>query len=508
MIEMMNGGRFRAKSGIGVFALLCLIARLCLSPFELPAQADSPENSENAGGPDLEDLFGSTGEPSEPEPLRLFGEHGLRFPIAFFEGYQDFGSYTRAPRLENILGLEYETGPVKLRSVWHMDLSSNKLSQNESPASLSDLLDFRPGENYLAWAPGDWRLAFGLQEFSWGTADGLRPTDNLNPRSLRNSFDSVKLPIFAVDINWYPSREWQLELVLAAFTPDFELPEPVDKELQRRLVEESINAEVRLKPREFDWKNGQLGFRSVFYTEQLDFSLSYLFGLSPDYSVSKLELPSRLVELKRQSWRHIFGLDAKTNIGGLSLWAEAAYTLSPDYETGSEGLIRQNLSWILGIDFRYGPGRQIMTNLQIFGTWIPGYDGTRPESILDLTGYKRFLNHSLTGQNSGLELGLAANWSWDPGQPHFKFDLGLIYVLPLLYGGTEQTRYGGGILKPEIIYSPADAFEIYCALNLAYSWSADRNGTLQRDKTLRLSRNWYDSHVELGLRFAWDSSGF
>ncbi|MGC8778497.1 MAG: DUF1302 family protein, partial [Candidatus Caldatribacteriaceae bacterium] len=108
----------------------------------------------------------------------------------------------------------------------HLDLSLKYQDEN-------NLRPFRLNELYLQGSNAPWdRVDFkaGLLELTWGASDVLSPVDVLNPRPFSLSMDSEsfkeKIPVPAVDVEWYFSDAWSLELFyqpyfVSNFVPSF-----------------------------------------------------------------------------------------------------------------------------------------------------------------------------------------------------------------------------------------------------------------------------------------------
>jgi hypothetical protein len=108
----------------------------------------------------------------------------------------------------------------------HADLSLKYQDEN-------NFRPFRLNELYLQGSNAPWdRVDFkaGFLELTWGASDVLSPVDVLNPRPFSLSMDSEsfkdKIPVPAVDVEWYFSDTWSLELFyqpyfMSNFVPSF-----------------------------------------------------------------------------------------------------------------------------------------------------------------------------------------------------------------------------------------------------------------------------------------------
>lgn len=507
----MSTKQYSPKKALRIYGLLslCFIAAISLAPSLVAQEASSSSD-------DLSSLFDenfSSNEASssqgsdEPRPLRIYGDHSVLLKMPIIPDYINWQSYSRSPQLQNTLGVEYKTQDVLLRSDWLLGFSMHRAGELELP----QLIDFQPGENFIAWTPDKFQLSFGLQKFSWGSANGFNPTDNINARDLRDSFDpSKKLPVLALSSEFYPNERWQIQALISFYRFRPLLSDSIEQQLSQGLSQQlgrsvTVSAE-NFKP---DLSNVQLGLKVSTYQNALDLSLSYLFSPDPNYSVASMNLlsPNPTVMLAMRDHLHIFGFDMRSNIGPLGLWLETAYTLGPDLALDSKEKRNHNLKWTLGFDANnYGPKSIFNTQFQFLGTWVPGYDWsqaglTSPNFSSDL---ERGLNYQLGQISSGLQLGFMLRWVMDLSAQHVKFQVDAVYMLPLLYDTDSTTRYGGILLKPSISFSPADALNLDFGLNFAYSWQ-ETGGELGRDSRLPIGANWYDSHIFLNLSYSWSA---
>jgi len=196
-------------------------------------------------------------------------------------------------------------------------------------------------------------VKIGRQRITWGTADKLNPTDNLNPYDLEDVLDFGRhRGSDAISLDYYFNSEFSLQGVFIPFfqpanmpvgtfanalTPSMELPQGMTlmgftdqiNIPQYNLAESSI-AGVKFK-----------GFAAGF-----DFSLSYVWGrdgmpigtyntFTPVDAMGGINIFSQLSFYRT----HIFGADLAGSIGGVGVWAEAAAFL-PENEV----IMTNNLS--------------------------------------------------------------------------------------------------------------------------------------------------------------------
>jgi len=123
--------------------------------------------------------------------LSLIGDHKFEFRMPVIPDYFDFKGQIKAPKFTNEIGIEINYKDLKFKSFGSFDVILNDFG------SWDKVLNIKPLENYISWSPWKVKLSAGLQYFSWGTADGLNPTDNINPRDYTVGISSKKIPILS-----------------------------------------------------------------------------------------------------------------------------------------------------------------------------------------------------------------------------------------------------------------------------------------------------------------------
>jgi len=184
-------------------------------------------------------------------------------------------------------------------------------------------------------------VKIGRQRITWGTADKLNPTDNLNPYDLEDVLDFGRhRGSDALSLDYYFNSVYSLQGVYIPFfqpanmpvgifadalTPSMEMPQGITLkgfsdqiEMPRYNLAESSTAGLKFK-----------GFAAGF-----DFSLSYVWGrdgmpmstyntFMPVDTMGGVNIQSDLSFFRT----HIFGADMAGSIGGIGVWAEAAVFL-------------------------------------------------------------------------------------------------------------------------------------------------------------------------------------
>jgi len=181
-------------------------------------------------------------------------------------------------------------------------------------------------------------LKIGKQRITWGTADKLNPTDNLNPYDLEDVLDFGRhRGSWALNLEYYFGRDFSLQAVYIpifqpanmpigifaeALTPTIEMPPP--------FVLEGITDEVIMPA--FDLgESATMGAKFKGFAGGIDFSVSYIWGRDgfPIGTYNTITPADTLggvnVNVQTSFFRqHIFGADLATSIGGVGVWAEAA----------------------------------------------------------------------------------------------------------------------------------------------------------------------------------------
>lgn len=445
--------------------------------------------------------------------LSLSGDHSVDFHIPVIKDNINFDTYFKAPKLKNDLGVEVSVKNLKLVSHWELDLILNKWGD------WNNLLEVTPLENYISWSP--WKFIFkaGFQEYSWGKADGLNPTDNINARDYRQPIDPRKLPVFSGYAAFFPVDFFSMEIV---YIPFFQKDKsPVD---MTEMVEDIFpGTDVNIKDTEFKPEYFGLGGKINFYFRYADFSFSYLTKVDPYYSVDielgKNSIPGNtyysvdsLDLINRRL--HYFGADFKTNIGIFGIWAEICYTLTDDYLMNRDDIRNHQFQWITGFDFNYGPGSNFYFSFQYYGILNPDfyydfyndYENGDPEYNKDKEYYKtyyyRSITDSLAGVREGLLQGIIFEMKWPVINALLTPSIVVMYSIPLIYDTNREARYGSLYLNPELDIKPVDSFHIIIGADLFYSWRKLEN-KLDIDYDDMIGSNYKNTSIYLEIKYKW-----
>lgn len=424
------------------------------------------------------------------QEVSLTGAHSAQgaLPVGNESWATGFDGAMKEPQLTTDLGLSITDGPVKLVSKWNA---------TTTPAGTT----LANEEAYLAWNPDNFKFSLGNQIFAWGTADGRNPTDNLNPRDYTSiSGQKIrKLPVLSASAVWYPSEAWSVEAVFVpvAGTSLF----PTDTAASLRAEGLTVTETTLANSPASAVAGGRLNYRSTAF----DASVSYLYD--EDSQWTPVVNSDFSITLERRRIQR-FGADVKTTVDRFGLWAEGAYSLTANGSTSdySERLSRFDAT--VGGDFSYGPADAYYLNLQLSGTWTPGYDASANTFALsDRRHLLKALTYSLAGVNEELLTSLTLSSHWNLAADTVVPSLSASYSLPFHYDDSAQTRYGSLLLKPELEFTPVDSFHITVGAVLAASWKkAAGQDSLTLDTSDALGVYTPQNNVFINVSYQWNAT--
>ncbi|MEJ2515662.1 MAG: hypothetical protein P8080_09565 [Gammaproteobacteria bacterium] len=280
------------------------------------------------------------------------------------------------------------------------------------PATLGTVGTAELRDAYVDAILGPARMRLGKQQIVWGSLDGFKILDALNPQSFRE-FILDGFPDSRIGL-WAASLEWPMGAALAqvAWAPDptvHELPRP-DAYFAFRAPRFRFGAPIdspapdpAVVNRPDDaWKDGAVGARIRGFTDGWDWSVVALSGLNPrPYATVELtgDGPALAHNYRR---RELYGFSFARSFGNTALRGEAAIRPDLSYNTRTEegllGVTRQdNISAALGTDID-APG-DVFLSTQLFVDHVrdPAPGLVRPETdwIFTLFARKMFLYQTL-----------------------------------------------------------------------------------------------------------------
>ena len=189
-------------------------------------------------------------------------------------------------------------------------------------------------------------LTVGRQIITWGTADKINPTDNLNPLDLEDVLDfGRRRGADALRLDYYLSNDWYVEAVAEPFFRPANLPIGVYADLldpkqfiqlPQGLNMASFNTTLTVPGNSL---SSQFigGIKLKGFAGGFDFSLSYVYGR--DYLPLFDVIDMQVLDAQGNTdvtvnfyypRHHILGADFAGNIFGIGVWGEAAAFLPKD----------------------------------------------------------------------------------------------------------------------------------------------------------------------------------
>ncbi len=352
--------------------------------------------------------------------IELSGDHYFQYHLPTSEN--NYNTLIKAPKWINELGLEVNHQNIELVSKWELR------GAMDETGNWQDMSGIRIKENYLKINNDKVSWSFGFQDYAWGVADDLNPTNNLNPKDYEiKGFETEEISIFSAAFKYYPNDKWSFQGIFVPFEQsdvyfwkyeDF-IPDEFfyenqfsglnNENNQPQLEAISQVKNVKIRNLEFSPKSSLGAFKANYYSSGLDFSFSYIYDIDPYYTpditldryavkidsdfknwifdnLSETKANSLMSQMDgNKSYKvseinlernriHRFGFDAKTIIDRYGIWLEACYSLTEDNGNDSYKVRNHDLAYTLGFDFFYGPNQRFYFNLQYAGKWIPKFD--------------------------------------------------------------------------------------------------------------------------------------
>jgi hypothetical protein len=457
--------------------------------------------------------------------LELSGDHEMTWRLPVYEW--DYDGDAREAKFANLFRVQATEGDIKLVSEGSADLRAEDSGSRAGH-------ELKAGENAIYWSLRSFRLGIGWQYFSWGTADKQNPTDNLNARDYSAQLEAEKIPALALSATWYPSDIVSVQLVAkpkaeaSIFPADFvaETQSGVDAFTGRLngVLHSSVSSNVEAEGPPNRPDSLVIGGRIAFVTAAADFSACYLYDWDAYYTpaigladVAGFYYPESVELVKKRA--HRFGLDAKTTVHSLGLWAEGAFSLLEGYSEDSYAVRPPSLGWTIGADLSFGPGSAYYVNLQYLGQYVLNYDRSfygdysngspKAEKMGDRDYMQRYFERAMAqklgGQSEGLLQGCTLNLKFPLRESTVTPTLKVIYLKPFLYDDSVATRYGSLGLMPEIDIEPVDSFHIKIGAELCYAWIRPRGGSVELDTDSdRIGVHTPDNNFYLAVEYAWN----
>jgi hypothetical protein len=308
-------------------------------------------------------------------------------------------------------------------------------------------------------------VKIGRQRITWGTADKLNPTDNLNPYDLEDILDFGRHNgSDAINLNYYLNTDFSLQGVYIPFFKPANLPLGIfanalapSMELPQGMVLKGFS-DTLLTPKFNLGESAVAGGKFKGMIKGVDFSLSYIWGrdglpfatrntMIPVDTLGGININSQLSFART----HIIGADMATSIAGIGFWAEAAvfipeknivmtndlsafFPMSPVPVTQDTILLDKTkpyIKFVIGGDYNFSDGSYL--NFQFLHGFIHERGNDALNDYLMLRYEKKFFNEKL--KLAPLSGGFIVS-DWKDIKNNYAF----IYAPEIVYQATDNTQ--------------------------------------------------------------------
>ena len=253
-------------------------------------------------------------------------------------------------------------------------------------------------------------VKIGRQRITWGTADKLNPTDNLNPYDLEDVLDFGRhRGSDAISFDYYFNSDFSLQGAIIPFFQPANMPVGIfataltpNMEMSPGLTLMGFSDNVNMPNYDLS-ESTTAGLKFKGFAAGFDFSLSYVWGrdglpiatyntFTPVDTMGGISIYSDLAFTRT----HIFGADMAGSIGGVGVWAEAAaflpqnevimtndlsamYPSSPVPVTQDSVVLEKEayVKFVLGADYNFANGTYL--NIQ----YLHGFVNERGSDALN-----------------------------------------------------------------------------------------------------------------------------
>jgi len=373
---------------------------------------------------------------------------------------------------ENRLTLKLDkkiTGTSKLYSeVWLRNIGLPKINQYSDlyNKEIVDPYNLEIREAYiqlLSFLTPNLDLKIGRQRITWGTADKLNPTDNLNPYDLEDILDFGRhRGSDAINLNYYLNSDFSLQGVFIPLFQPANMPVGIfanalnpNMELPQGMVLKGFTDTLMI-PRYNIGQSSTAGFKFKGMAKGVDFSLSYVWGhdglpfatrntFMPVDTQGGIKINSQLSYART----HIIGADLSTSIAGAGFWAEAAaiipdkdvimtndlsafYPSSPVPVTKDSMLLDKTkpyIKFVVGGDYNFADGSYV--NCQYLHGFIQERGTENLNDFFFLRYDKKFFNEKLKIAPIGGAF-IVTDWS------KIKDNYAIAYMPQVSYNATDD----------------------------------------------------------------------
>jgi hypothetical protein len=436
--------------------------------------------------------------------LRINGDTTFRLTLPLCSDPWTYSSYASAPEAALRVGLEYGYEQVHFRSDWYAMV---RPEPGETPPAS---VDGRPGVQELEYDGEGFSIAAGLLEINWGSADGVNPTDVLNPRDYSALPEPEKLPVPALQVKWFPITRIALEGVYIPYRGSDQLPFEAEEVFPADLA-------VSTKHPEFSPASAVAAGRITAFLKNLDLSVMYAFSFDPYYtprfhSYSFIPAPTAGCELFNGRV-HTVGLDIRGAVNNIGYWLEGAYSHTVGFDQQDYWFRSPMFDLVAGFDVRFGRDHMWYANLQLRGRYLPYFDedyfGDYPGGVPDmmqvgdeaymLEYYQRTFLYGLTEYRERILTGLMYRLSYENT---VKVSLDGACFVPFGYAEKEDDFRFSMFVNPEIAYTLPGGFEVACGAILHGAWRLSGQGLAFNEEDPIGARK-EENHIYLETRFTW-----
>jgi hypothetical protein len=327
-----------------------------------------------------------------------------------------------------LYGLLNFDGTVGDNAAYHLGL--NALADTTGILSSMDVqAELNLKEAYVDVFTNFFEVRTGKQIASWGLADGINPTDNINPRALGRApytteLDEQKLGVLSVVADFYPSAFTEIELLLI---PVFHPNISPSMEFTTTNGPVTIVGTDEAEMPEVSWENIEGGIRTLFYLGNFSFSVSYLYIYDrySDIGFSTSGTPPALTVNLFPSYHriHVPGFDFQTSFLGLDVRGEGAFFVSQEDFEGTDPSIKNSMfKGVLQVMKGF-----FSDKLNVKISWIPQYvfnfmaieDYTGTNAMIAEHAYK--YNGQAYRMENGLSLYVEGSFFYETLNPEAMF---------------------------------------------------------------------------------------
>jgi len=307
-------------------------------------------------------------------------------------------------------------------------------------------------------------VKIGRQRITWGTADKLNPTDNLNPYDLEDILDFGRhRGSDAISFDYYFNSEFSLQGVYIPFFEPANMPVGIfanalnpSMELPQGMILMGFSDNVNM-PKYNLAESSTAGMKFKGFAAGFDFSLSYIWGrdgmpvstyntFTPVDLIGGTSINSDLSFYRT----HIFGADLAGSIGGIGVWAEAAaflpenevvmtndlsafYPASPVPVTQDSTVLNKEayLKFVIGGDYNFSNGTYL--NIQYMHGFMNERGADNLNDYIFVQLERKFFDDKL--KIAPLAGGFIVS-DWDD----LKNNYALVYVPEISYMATDNAE--------------------------------------------------------------------